>query len=78
MKCIEVSMFEMSPAEALQLADGVPVLIYDTLFQNYKIVKSSNNAIYLNPDFDEERYVLLLFSTPIYKNSKKKVKRNVN
>ena len=75
MKCIEVSMFEMSPAEALQLADGIPVLIYDTLFQNYKIVKSSSNAIYLNPDFDEQRYVLLLFSTPIYKSSKKKVNK---
>lgn len=67
MKIVDVSLFEISPSEAQLLEDGTPVLIYDTQFQHYGMVKASENAVYNRPTFDDERFLLLLFTQPIYK-----------
>lgn len=72
MKIIEVSMFEISPTEAQLLQDGTHVLIYDTQFQHFGMVKASENAVYNRSTFDDNRYLLLLLSQPIYKKVGKK------
>lgn len=69
MKCIDVTMFELSKKELSQIAEGTQILIYDTLKSTFKIVANSDKAVFNSPDFDESRFVLLLFTQPIYKNS---------
>lgn len=69
MKCIDVTMFELSKKELTQIAEGTQILVYDTLKSTLKIVANSDKAIFNSPDFNENRFVLLLFTQPIYKNS---------
>lgn len=68
MKFIEVTMIEISASELYQVEDKTPVLVFDTLKQTYKIVKNNDSAIYHSPIFNDKRYVLLLFTQPIFKN----------
>lgn len=68
MKFIEVTMIEISASELYQVEDKTPVLVFDTLKQTYKIIKNSDDAVYHSPIFNNRRYVLLLFTQPIFKN----------
>ena len=69
MKCIDVTMFELSKKELNQIAEGTQILVYDTLKSTLKIVENSDKAVFNSPDFNENRFVLLLFTQQIYKNS---------